>query len=76
MSENSTSVDISSIGKSLWLIKVPKNLESALMQSAMHSSVGTLSVTRFVPRRLATNNNSRSLRKTINCTVVKLILYF
>ncbi|XP_063721565.1 general transcription factor IIF subunit 2-like [Symsagittifera roscoffensis] len=46
MSENSTSVDISSIGKSLWLIKVPKNLESALMQSAMHSSVGTLSVTR------------------------------
>ena len=61
MSENSTSVDISSIGKSLWLIKVPKNLESALMQSAMHSSVGTLSVTRFVPRQLSTKDNSQRI---------------
>ena len=61
MSENSTSVDISSIGKSLWLIKVPKNLESALMQSAMHSSVGTLAVTRFVPRQLSTKDNSQRI---------------
>ncbi|XP_075239287.1 general transcription factor IIF subunit 2-like [Convolutriloba macropyga] len=46
MTDSKTNVDISSIGKSLWLIKVPKNLENALMKSSRTASVGTLSVTR------------------------------
>ena len=45
-SDQSVKVDIASIGNPLWLIKVPKNLESALMQNGKNGAVGTLSVTR------------------------------